>query len=340
MYSVISIDNISREEWGRFVYEHPNGNVFQTPEMYEVYKNTKNYEPVFIGVTDNSGEIVGTLLSVIQREFGGPLGILSSRCVTWGGPLIKDSLLPNEKNEVLSLILKKLNDIVKRKALYMEFRNLWNTNDSRRIFENNGYEWEDHLDILIDLTKSEEALWQQMKRNRKRNIKKAKNYGVSFREATSRSEVYEIINLIKNTYSRANLFLSDKSLFLSAWNILKPKELVNFFYLSFNNNMVSARTELLYKNMVYDWYAGTSDDGYKYHFNDYIVWAIWLWAKDNGYSIFDFGGAGNPNKPYGPRDFKLRFGGQMVNFGRYKGIYRKITFKLLMKGLDIYKKVR
>jgi len=27
--------------WSAFVYNHPNGNIFQTPEMYEVYKHTK-----------------------------------------------------------------------------------------------------------------------------------------------------------------------------------------------------------------------------------------------------------------------------------------------------------
>jgi len=37
-------------QWSSFVYEHPNGNVFQTPEMYEVYENTKNYEPIFLAV--------------------------------------------------------------------------------------------------------------------------------------------------------------------------------------------------------------------------------------------------------------------------------------------------
>ncbi|HOF07520.1 MAG: hypothetical protein WBH72_02770 [Bacteroidales bacterium] len=37
-------------QWSSFVYDHPNGNVFQTPEMYEVYENTKNYEPIFLAV--------------------------------------------------------------------------------------------------------------------------------------------------------------------------------------------------------------------------------------------------------------------------------------------------
>lgn len=47
---------LNSSQWSSFVYNHPNGNVFQTPEMYEVYKNTKNYEPVFLAVLDENDE--------------------------------------------------------------------------------------------------------------------------------------------------------------------------------------------------------------------------------------------------------------------------------------------
>lgn len=39
-------DSIDHEKWADFVYNHPHGNIFQTPEMREVYKRTKNYEPI------------------------------------------------------------------------------------------------------------------------------------------------------------------------------------------------------------------------------------------------------------------------------------------------------
>ena len=31
-----------------FCDNHPHANIFQTPEMYEVYKKTRNYEPVYV----------------------------------------------------------------------------------------------------------------------------------------------------------------------------------------------------------------------------------------------------------------------------------------------------
>jgi len=85
------VQGVNRPKWSDFVYHHPNGNIFQTPEMYEVYRNTKNYEPVFLAVVSEDNEILGILLSVIQREYRGTVGNLTARAIVWGGPLIKNN---------------------------------------------------------------------------------------------------------------------------------------------------------------------------------------------------------------------------------------------------------
>ena len=84
------MSGLDKNKWSNFVYNHPYGNIFQTPEMYEVYQNTKNYEPVFLTVVNNRDEISGTLLAVIQKEYSGVLGNFTARSIIHGGPLIKD----------------------------------------------------------------------------------------------------------------------------------------------------------------------------------------------------------------------------------------------------------
>ena len=39
-------------------------------------------------------------------------------------------------------------------------------------------------------------------------------------------------------------------------------------------------------------------------------------------------GAGNPNKNYGVRDFKSRFGGQLVEYGRFMYIADNMLYRL------------
>ncbi len=46
-------DSPDTTQWREFVLNHPHGNIFQTPEMAEVYRRTKkNYEPVTLAVVD------------------------------------------------------------------------------------------------------------------------------------------------------------------------------------------------------------------------------------------------------------------------------------------------
>ena len=84
-YKIINdVNNVDKKKWGEFVYNHPHGNIFQTPEMYEVYENTKNYEPVFLAVIDHNENILGTLLAVIQKEYSWFLGNFTARSMIFG----------------------------------------------------------------------------------------------------------------------------------------------------------------------------------------------------------------------------------------------------------------
>ena len=61
------------------------------------------------------------------------------------------------------------------------------------------------------------------------------------------------------------------------------------------------------------------------------------WGLNNGYSVLDFGGAGKPNEKYGVRDYKMKFGGELVNFGRYTKINNKSKMLLGKTGLKAIK---
>lgn len=58
MVKYSEIENISINKWGDFIKKHPQGNIFQTPEMYGVYQKTKNYEPLIIGIVDKSNGLI------------------------------------------------------------------------------------------------------------------------------------------------------------------------------------------------------------------------------------------------------------------------------------------
>ncbi len=63
-----------KTQWNEFVLNHPQGNIFQTQEMAEVYRRTKKYAPVTLAAVRDTGEILAVLQAVLIKELSGFLG--------------------------------------------------------------------------------------------------------------------------------------------------------------------------------------------------------------------------------------------------------------------------
>ena len=70
-----------------------------------------------------------------------------------------------------------------------------------------------------------------------------------------------------------------------------------------------------------------------------ILAAIEFGLTQNVKSL-DFMGAGKRDKEYGVRQYKLEFGGEIVEHGRFLKISRPVLFQLGNIGLKFYKKFR
>lgn len=331
----IDINKINKDRWSSFVYNHPNGNIFQTPEMYEVYKQTKNYEPIFLAVTANNDEILGILLAVIQKEYSGFLGNFTARSIIFGGPLIK-----NTDAYILDFILQEYNKIIRKKAIYSQFRNMWEWRDLKEIFIKNGFEYEEHLDILVDLNKNEEELWKEVNTKRRNEIRRAKKEGTTFLVKSTLNDLHECYSILKSVYKKAKLPIPNISFFE---NILKNTDNnpgLKLFCACNENKIIGCMLALVYKNTIYDFYAGAYSEYYNKYPNDLIPWEVFLWGKEHGFELFDFGGAGKPNKPYSVRDYKLKFGGELVNYGRFEKVHKPLLMEMGKTGLKIWQKLK
>ena len=120
--------------WSNFVANHPQGNIFQTPEMYLIYKRTKNYYPIVVSNIEG-GVLTGISLAVVQREISGFLGFFSSRSIIWGGPLVKrESSIPK--------MLDFYSKIIEKNALYTQIRNISDVPRTHKDFKLSGYNFE------------------------------------------------------------------------------------------------------------------------------------------------------------------------------------------------------
>jgi len=67
-------DSLDTKQWSEFVLDHPQGNILQMPEMADVYRRTKNYEPVTLAAVDTKNElpfiiIKGYLKLIREKRF-------------------------------------------------------------------------------------------------------------------------------------------------------------------------------------------------------------------------------------------------------------------------------
>ncbi len=323
------------KDWSEFVEAHPNGNIFQTPEMYDVYKGTKNYEPVLTIIFDKN-LVIGILLAVIQKEYANVLGNISSRSVIIGGPLVKDN---NPK--ILEYILKSYNKKIEKRAVFSQFRNLWSWGELKSIFNKFGFDYDVHLDILIDIKPNENDLWGKINSKARNKIRKSIKADINF-EAMKPTDalVEKSYEIFQKIYKNAKIPLANISLFKSSYKVLSEKNMIKYFCAIKDGQVIGVRIGLLYKNLIYDWYAGSLQDYYKYNPNDFLPYNTLVWGQNNGFETFDFGGAGRPNIPYGVRDHKMKFGGELVEFGRFEKIHKPKLLSVAKVGLELYKLVK
>jgi len=329
------VRKINEERWAEFISNHPNGNIFQTPEFYHVYKETTNYEPLFLGVIDEDNNLHAVLLAVIQKNFKGILGNFTARSIIFGGPIIRD-----DNKTVLDIILSEYNRIIKKKAIYSQFRNMCNLSDLKSVFAKNGFNFVDHLNIIINISKREEELWKEVNSKRRNEIKRAIREGTTFSVKNSIEDLEKCYLILKGVYSRAKLPIPDFSFFESIFRKSNDNYGIKLFTAEFENKIIGCMLALVYRNTIYDFYAGAYLEYYNKYPNDLIPWEVFLWGEKNGFTKFDFGGAGKPNIHYGVRDYKKKFGGAFVNYGRFEKINKPLLMKLGKFGLKIFKIIR
>jgi lipid II:glycine glycyltransferase (peptidoglycan interpeptide bridge formation enzyme) len=322
------VTQLPAEEWLAFLDETPGSSIFQSPQMAEVYRRTKGYRPQLVAVIER-GRVQALMSSVLLSHLGRHFSGLGTRAVASGGPLGDETLIPS--------LLQSHDELLSRNTVLTEIRNLQPPSNPEP-FAKCGYKWTDHLNFVLDLTKGEKALLQGMSKARRKGIAAADRAGVEVISA-SRADIASCYRLLKVTYARAEVPLADRSLFENGIELLAPSGLL-WVFLAVNDAKVCAvRCVLRWKGTLHDWYAGSSEEGRLLHADERLVWEALCRGIDEQCTAFDFGGAGPPDEPYGPREFKRRFGGTLVNPGRFRRVYRPFVLKLATTSLDLGRRI-
>lgn len=321
--------------WDSFIVDHPNSSIFQSPHYYQLFAGQQKFKPVAILLLDENQKVSGVLSGIIQYQLPGVLKPLSARCIVKGGPLVK-----NNDPLLLEVILEAFVKVVQKEVVYSQVRNLFNIEPIKEVFLKSGYVFRDHLNILVDITQPEEILWKSVHKQKRYEIRRAEREGLAFRPIATISDLQVSYKLLCLIYNRIRLPVFPFAVFENAFTLLVPKGMANFWGAYHQGQLVGTMYILCYNGRIYDYFAG-SDSVYNYKFpNSLIPWQVMMWGKSNGMTLFDWGGAGKPGVPYGVRDYKEKFGGTLVNYGRFEKIHKPLLFRIAKIAFGFWQRIK
>lgn len=331
------VQHLDEGLWKDFVDNNPWGNIFHTPQMFRVFARAVGHKPELWAVIGSDSEVLALMVPVHITLLDGLLKRFTTRSVVYGSILCQGT---SRGQDALSLLLGAYAKSVKGRSLFTELRNLHDFGELQSLLEDSGYVYEDHLNYLIDLDRTPEAVLQSIgKRTRKKIRKELRDGHVKITEVTNRIDLAHWYETLQKTYDNALVPLADRSLFEAAFDVLHPEGMAKFILAQVEGITAACSVELPYKDIIYGWYGGCDRAYSKYLPNEMLMWHVLEWGANNGYRRYDFGGAGKPDEEYGVRDFKAKFGGELVNFGRNSYEHSPTLLKLSKSGYSIYRKL-
>jgi hypothetical protein len=327
------VRTLPEDSWRSFVAGHPEGNVFHTPEMFRVFGRVPGYRPEMWAALEDD-RILALWLPVRITIKGGVFRAFSTRSVVYGGALCAQG---SEGREALSVLLEDYDREVRANPVMTEARNLSDASGFQEVFRERGFVFEEHLNYLIDLDRDEEVIWNGLSRSVRKHIRQSRDRGLVAEDADGKGSLVVAYDLLKSVYKRVRVPLAGFELFEAAFDILGPLGMLKLVMARADGCEIGTRFVLPYKGTIVDWFTGYDRAHSELHPEERMIWEVLRWGRKNGFHVFDFGGAGRPGGYYGPREFKAKWGGALVNYGRNTHVHGPLRLRLSKAGYRLWR---
>ena len=340
MINILIYHDIDQQQWQQLIERSLYATWFQTDEAYRFYQSVCDMQAFAYGVSEDDN-LVGLVVGYTTTEKCKFKQHFTARSIIVGGPLIADNI----SNEALTALLKAVRAMesngqspIANRPIYIETRNFHDYSRWKSVFESIGFAYKEHYDIHVHCSAQ-----HRLSDRRQRELKRAIKNGATVAMAQSEQEIrdwYQILAKLYREKVRTPLF--SEEFFLQ-------------FYLNGVGKCLLVKHEgkiiggmmcpILEGKAIYEWYVCGLDEEYKDLYPSVMATnAAIEYAQANGLPLFDFMGAGKPNEPYGVRDFKMEFGGELVEHGRFLCVRKpllywigKLGVRLLKKGINLVK---
>ena len=328
MIQLLTYHDIDQQQWQQLIQSSPLATWFQTDEAYRFYQSVSDMRAFAYGVAE-AGGLVGVVVGYTTREKCKFKQYFTARTIIPGGPLLATEI----SNKALSTLLTALHERLDS-TIYIESRNYNDYSQWKSVFTQCGFTYNRHLDIHVHCNAQ-----HQMSERRQRELKRAIKNGATVCEAQTEQEVrdwYQILHRLYREKVRTPLF--SEEFFLQFYRNGVGK----YLFVKHEGKVIGGMMcPVLNGKAIYEWYVCGQDEEYRELSPSVVAThAAIEYAKENGLPLFDFMGAGVPEVPYGVREFKREFGGELVEYGRFLCIRKPLLYWLGNLGVKLLKMKR
>ena len=360
MYKTKISTEINSNDWNSELKKSNYSTYLQTAEYLNINSNENTF-PIFISVLDEKNAVVGQLgLLIIKTsvQYGGALfqklskiiSGVSTRGIWQYGPTIHTEN-KMEKKEILRMILKANNEIIKKYNLvfiegYSAPLDVSLCDEEIKEYEKYGYNTKKFVAFLTDLKKPIEEIWKNVQQYAKKNVNRAAKRGVTIKELKTFEDSKQAISLFQKWGKTKGLIISDpeqqlkkfwdrqNSGFEKTFLAFKEEQLVSSITIShFNNIVVPIQVLNSYSSIARN-LGGPA-----------LTWYAIKWSKEFKFGIYDITGGpllpeneqDDKKRPFSLIHYKKKWGGkQYINYNFIK-INKKSSYMIYKKLFKILK---
>lgn len=360
MIRVLTYKEIDRGEWSRLVQTSATGTWFQTPEAYEFFESMPElFAPYAFGVVskpksdlglNNEETLRGVCVGYVTVERNPIKQYFTRRAIIIGGPCLADDCTAEEVDALMNAV-KNLPSLHGRDVerlpspIYIETRNFNDYSKWKGAFEKAGFEYKKHLNFHVDCT-DKEKMWERLSENRKRQVRhvngdfKFKISNLRFDNlSVSEQDVREWYKILSELYRKkvktplwpVEFFIEAYRQGIGQFMLVRHegKIIGGSMVVRWNPNPSPSIKGRDVRGTVYEWFECGLNAQYKEQYPSVMAtYAGMCFAAEQGIGRYDMMGAGVPDVPYGVRDFKAEFGGQLVEHGRFVCVREPILYKI------------
>jgi len=313
MAQILTYNQIDRQQWSELVQTSETGTWFQSPVAYDFYASLPELMEPFVFAVDEGRELCAVCVGYVTKERNSIKQFFTRRAIILGGVVAVTNCAKDYVVDLLNYIRKDLQS----KTIYIETRNFNDYSPWKEAFESAGFVYMPHLNFHVDSSAN------NLSDNRKRQLKKS---DAIVTETTSESEIQEWYKVLAELYrTKVKTPLWPIEFFLEAYR----QGIAKFLLVKYDGRNIGGSMVVADEHTVYEWFECGLNAEYKDQYPSVMAtWGGIQLAHQSGCKRYDMMGAGEPGVPYGVRDFKAEFGGQLVEHGRFLCVTKPFLYKI------------